>query len=59
MSAIWNSYSKSDTARMPRTMQSAPSRSTRSMRSPSKEVMRMLREPAGGLVDELEPLLDA
>ena len=24
MSAIWNSYSKSETARMPRTMQSAP-----------------------------------
>src|SRR5881396_965025 len=30
MSAIWNSYSKSDTARMPRTMQSARSRATRS-----------------------------
>ena len=40
MSAIWNSYSKSETARMPRTMQSARSRATRSMRSPSNETMR-------------------
>src|SRR2546422_4734187 len=35
MSAIWNSYSKSETARMPRTMQSARSRVTRSIKSPS------------------------
>src|SRR6185503_13783466 len=40
MSAIWNSYSKSDTARMPRTMQSARSRATRSMSRPSKAAMR-------------------
>ena len=46
MRAIWNSYSKSETARMPRTMQSACSRCTRSMRSPSKEVMRILPMPA-------------
>ncbi len=41
MSAIWNSYSKSETARRPRTTQSAPSRSTRSIRRPSNEVMRI------------------
>src|SRR5262245_10201741 len=39
MRAIWNSYSKSDTARIPRTMQSARSRATRSMRRPSKARM--------------------
>ncbi len=42
MSAIWNSYSKSETARMPRTMQSARSRATRSMSKPSKAAMRKL-----------------
>src|SRR5215471_1302957 len=46
ISAIWNSYSKSDTARRPRTMQSACSRSTRSMTSPSNEVMRRRFIPA-------------
>src|SRR5215470_6019050 len=45
MSAIWNSYSKSETARSPRTTQSAPSRSTRSIRSPSNEVMRIRPMP--------------
>src|SRR5689334_13102581 len=40
MSAIWNSYSKSDTARMPRTMQSARSRATRSINRPSNETIR-------------------
>src|SRR5262245_12636059 len=42
MSAIWNSYSKSETARMPRTMQSARSRATRSMSRPSKATIRKL-----------------
>ena len=45
MSAIWNSYSKSDTARMPRTMQSAASRFTRSTSRPSNDVMRMRSRP--------------
>src|SRR5439155_481131 len=42
ISAIWNSYSKSETARIPRTMQSARSRATRSIRSPSKATIRKL-----------------
>src|SRR6266545_6702820 len=46
MSAIWNSYSKSETARNPRTMQWACSRSTRSMVRPSNDVMRMRSMPA-------------
>src|SRR5262245_53420497 len=46
MSAIWNSYSKSETARSPRTMQSACSRSTRSMVRPSNDVIRMRSIPA-------------
>src|SRR5262245_60447832 len=46
ISAIWNSYSKSDTARRPRTMQSACSRSTRSITSPSNDVMRRRVMPA-------------
>src|SRR5262245_52186699 len=46
ISAIWNSYSKSETARSPRTMQSACSRSTRSMVRPSNDVIRMRSIPA-------------
>src|SRR6266850_280708 len=40
ISAMANSYSKSDTARMPRTMQSARSRATRSITRPSNDTMR-------------------
>src|SRR5207245_2625570 len=46
ISAIWNSYSKSETARMPRTMQSARSRATRSISNPSNATMRKLLSPA-------------
>src|SRR5712692_1912368 len=45
MSAIWNSYSKSEIARRPRTMQSACSRWTRSMSRPSNDVIRIRPTP--------------
>ena len=57
MSAIWNSYSKSDTARMPRTMQSACSRCDEVDEEAVERRDAHARHARRRLVDHLEPLL--